>query len=109
MTDSNWDDLLSGLLRDMGKCLTGAADYWALAQSIWDAASDMTSHEERHFREYLQWLEGNLDMLLNLGADDQTLGRFLQDQMVLIEASRNDVSAIEHAERQGALNYFSST
>lgn len=109
MTDSNREVLLSSLLRDMGKCLTGAADYWALAQSIWDAASAMTSHEEKLFREYLQWLEGNLDMLLNLGADEQTLGRFLQDQMALIETSRNDASAIESAKRQDALNYLSST
>lgn len=107
--ESHKDVLLSGLLSDMANCLAGTADYWALAQRIWNTASAMTSYEDKLFREYLQWLEGNLDMLLNLDAKNETIGRFLQDQIALIEICRSDATAIGRVQRQDALSYFRSS
>lgn len=106
MAQSNKEILRSGLLTDVTKGLAENADHWALAQKIWDAASAMTSYEDRAFREYLQWLEGNLDMLLNLGADRETIERFLRDQMAFIEAGCNDMAAIRVAQQRDALSYL---
>jgi hypothetical protein len=109
MAESHREILLSGLLNDMAKYLAGDADYSAPAKRIWDTASAMTSYEDKLFPEYLQWFEGNLDMLLNLGAEREAIERFLQDQMALIEGSRNDATAMNVAYRQDALTYLRST
>jgi hypothetical protein len=106
MVQSNREILLADLLADVTKSLAENADHFALAQRIWDAASAMTSYEDKVCREYLQWFEGNLDMLLNLGADRETIERFLRDKMVLIKTGCNDMEAVRVAQQRNALNYL---
>lgn len=106
MAQSNKGILLSSLLTDVNEGLAENADHWALAQKIWDIASAMTSYEDRVFRDYLQWFEGNLDMLLNLGADRETIERFLRDQVGCIEAGCNDMAAICVAQQPDVLSYL---
>lgn len=108
MAQSYREILLPALLADVTKGLAENADHWALAQRIWDIASAMTSYEDKAFREYLQWFEGNLDMLLNLGADRETIKRFLRDQVAFIEVGCNDVAAIRIAQQCDALSYLQS-
>ena len=105
MTISHRDVLLTGLQSEITRCLSGT-DYGALPEIIWDTSSAMTSYEDKLFREFLQWFEGNLDMLLNLGAENETVNRFLRDQRALIETCRSDASTLKIAERHDAMYYL---
>lgn len=103
---SHRDYVLAGLLKELAHGLEEDADYWELAQKVWDTASVLTSYEDKQFREYLQWVEGNLDMLLNLEANQDTIGQFLKDQIALIKASQENPMTISDAEKRGALTYL---
>ncbi len=101
--------LLYRVLILLSRGLNGEIDYWNLGQEIWQVAGEMTDYEDKRFRDYLQWLECNLDSLLNLDASTAILNEFAQDQIDLITASLKDEKLLEVLEWKDSLVYLFSS
>jgi hypothetical protein len=94
---------------EVRKTIQGTMDYGELAQRIWNTASALTSHEDRKLRDYLQWFEGNLDMLINLEGSREAIHRFLDDQLSLLRMAVSDNDTWTSIQWKEALTYIGTT
>lgn len=106
---SHREQLLDELLVEVESSIRGKIGYGELAQRIWNAASAMTAQDDLNFRDYLQWFEGNLDMLINLEGSHVAINTFLVDQMDLLKMSLKDENMLTSLPWKEALAYISST
>lgn len=101
---SERDDVLDDVIRKIDKCMLDL-NYLELAQDIWDASREMVAQEDKVFREYLQWLEGNLDTLVHIDAPSDALNSFLSKQRDLLRTAMRDANLLESAHWEGAIEY----
>jgi hypothetical protein len=58
--------------------LIGALDLDGLKALVWEAASTIVAPQERQLRDFLQWAEGQLDMLQHTTDDAELFARSLE-------------------------------
>ncbi len=80
-------------------------DYLKLAQEIWDAAMGIVAQEDKIFREYLQWPEGNLDTLVHIAAPNDAINLFPSKQKDIIFLDIRGANALDPAHWAGAIEY----
>lgn len=102
--DDVLDDVLDDVIRKIDDCMLDL-NYLELAQDIWDASREMVAQEDKIFREYLQWLEGNLDTLVHIDAPSDALNSFLSKQRDLLRTAMRDANLLESAHWEGAIGY----
>lgn len=75
---TNYPQILNEVERACGEYRRKAQTLDELKATLWRAASEVVAHEERSLRDFLQWAEGQLDMIQYTTDDAKLHGQTLE-------------------------------
>ena len=76
-------------------------------EEFWQLREQYASVEERAARDYLGWLDAQIDTLIHLGASDEEARAFVGDQLKLVTSARKAGFEAVINQRKLASDYIS--